>query len=184
MTKGDLRWIEKQTTEQIMEYKMTFSPQARFPKYYKKPSPETMKKNRETYAKLYPNEIKWLKDNLQTLTETKNKFMIEMYTILITGGRKITPKMANAIMNGIKRCQNNPKFNPVLQTEAEAKLKPIMEKIAMVERLAEQKNDKALGFIQNVKEYVKTNYRVTKKQMEALNKVYKRCSEDLFKGDE
>ena len=184
MTKGDLRWIEKQTTEQIMEYKMTFSPQARFPKYYKKPSPETMKKNRETYAKLYPNEIKWLKDNLQTLTETKNKFMIEMYTILITGGRKITPKMANAIMNGIKRCQNNPKFNPVLQTEAEAKLKPIMEKISMVERLAESKNDKALGFIQNVKEYVKTNYRVTKKQMEALNKVYKRCSEDLFKGDE
>ena len=163
---------------------MTFSPQARFPKYYKKPSPETMKKNRETYLKLYPNEIKWLKDNLQTLTETKNKFMIEMYTILITGSRKITPKMADAIMNGIKRCNNNPKFNPVLQTEAEAKLKPILEKIAMVERLAEQKNDKALGFIQNVKENVKNNYRVTKKQMEALNKVYKRCSEDLFKGDE
>ena len=163
---------------------MTFSPQARFPKYYKKPSPETMKKNRETYAKLYPNEIKWLKDNLQTLTETKNSFMVEMYTILITGGRKITPKMANAIMNGIKRCQNNPRFNPVLQTEAEAKLKPILEKIAMVEKLAESKNDKALGFIQNVKNYVKTNYRVTKKQMEALNKVYKRCSEDLFKGDE
>ena len=59
-----------------------------------------------------------------------------------------------------------------------------MEKITMVERLAESKNDKALGFIQNVKEYVKTNYRVSKKQMEALNKVYKRCSEDLFKGDE
>ena len=184
MTKGDLRWIKKQTTKQIMEYKMTFSPQAKFPAYYKKPSPETMKKNRELYAELYKEEIKWLKENLQTLTETKNSFMVEMYTILITGGRKITPKMSDAIKNGIKRCNNNPKFNPVLQTEAEAKLKPIMEKIAMVERLAESKNDKALGFIQNVKEYVKTNYRVTKKQMEALNKVYKRCSEDLFKGDE
>ena len=183
MTEGDKRWIKNWQSQQIMEYKMTFSPQAKFPGYYKKPSPETMKKNRETYAKLYPNEIKWLKDNLQTLTETKNKFMIEMYTILISGSRKITPKMADAIMNGIKRCQNNPKFNPVLQTEAEAKLKPIMEKITMVERLAEQKNDKALGFIQNVKEYVKNNYRVTKKQMEALNKVYKRCSEDLFKDE-
>ena len=183
MTKGDLRWIGKQTTEQIMEYKMTFSPQARFPKYYKKPSPETMKKNRETYAKLYPNEIKWLSDNFDKI-QKHNKFLLDMYMILKTGARKITPKMANAIMNGIKRCQNNPKFNPVLQTEAEAKLKPIMEKIAMVERLAEQKNDKALGFIQNVKEYVKNNYRVTKKQMEALNKVYKRCSEDLFKEDE
>lgn len=153
-------------------------------KFYRKPKPETMKKNRETYDKLYPNEIKWLKDNLETLQETKNKFMIEMYTILVTGSRKITPKMANAIMNGIKRCQNNPRFNDDVRVEQEAKLKPILEKIAMVERLAESKNDKALGFIQNVKEYVKTNYRVTKKQMEALNKVYKRCSEDLFKGDE
>ena len=153
-------------------------------KFYRKPKPETMKKNRETYDKLYPNEIKWLKDNLETLQETKNKFMIEMYTILVTGSRKITPKMANAIMNGIKRCQNNPKFNDDVRVEQEAKLKPILEKIAMVERLAESKNDKALGFIQNVKNYVKTNYRVTKKQMEALNKVYKRCSEDLFKGDE
>ena len=153
-------------------------------RFYRKPKPETMKKNRETYDKLYPNEIKWLKENLETLQETKNKFMIEMYTILVTGSRKITPKMANAIMDGIKRCQNNPRFNDDVRVEQEAKLKPILEKIAMVERLAESKNDKALGFIQNVKEYVKTNYRVTKKQMEALNKVYKRCSEDLFKGDE
>ena len=175
-TEGEKRWIKSHTEKSLRELNMN--------KFYRKPLPETMKKNRETYTKLYPNEIKWLKDNLQTLTETKNKFMIEMYTILITGGRKITPKMANAIMNGIKRCQNNPKFNPVLQIEAEAKLKPILEKIAMVEKLAESKNDKALGFIQNVREYVTNNYRVTKKQMEALNKVYKRCSEDLFKGDE
>ena len=184
MTEGDKRYIKRHTEKILKGYNMTFAPQAKFPAYYKKPSPETMKKNRELYAELYKEEIKWLKENLQTLTETKNSFMVEMYTILITGGRKITPKMSDAIKNGIKRCNNNPKFNPVLQTEAEAKLKPIMEKIAMVERLAESKNDKALGFIQNVKNYVKTNYRVTKKQMEALNKVYKRCSEDLFKGDE
>ena len=184
MTEGDKRYIKRHTEKILKGYNMTFAPQAKFPAYYKKPSPETMKKNRELYAELYKEEIKWLKENLQTLTETKNSFMVEMYTILITGGRKITPKMSDAIKNGIKRCNNNPKFNPVLQTEAEAKLKPIMEKSSMVERLAESKNDKALGFIQNVKEYVKTNYRVTKKQMEALNKVYKRCSEDLFKGDE
>jgi hypothetical protein len=153
-------------------------------KFYRKPLPETMKTNRESYIKLYKEEIKWLKDNLQILTATKNKFMIDMYTILVTGSRKITPKMADAIKNGIGRCMKNPKFNPILKTEAEAKLKPILEKIAMVERLAESKNDKAIPFIQNVKQYVKTNYRVTKKQMEALNKVYKRCSEDLFKGEE
>jgi hypothetical protein len=163
---------------------MTFSPQARFPKYYKKASPETMKKNREFYAESFKDEIKWLKANLQTLTETKNKFMIEMYTILITGSRKITPKMADAIKNGIGRCKNNAHFNIELRMEQEDKLKPILEKIAMVERLAEQKNDKALGFVQNVKQYVKNNYKVTKKQMDALNKVYKRVSEDLFnEGD-
>ena len=153
-------------------------------RFYRKPKPETMKKNREAYKKSYKEEILWLKVNLQKLTETKNKFLLDMYTILISGSRKITPKMSEAIKKGIERCNNHPKFNNVVRVEQEAKLKPILEKIAMVERLAESKNDKALGFIQNVKEYVKTNYRVTKKQMEALNKIYKRCSEDLFKGDE
>mgnify|MGYP001466015586 FL=1 len=152
-------------------------------RFYRKPKPETVQKNREEYAKLYKDEIKWFGENLHVLVETKNKFMIEMANILVTGNRKITPKMGDAIKNGIGRCKNNPKFNPTLQIEAEAKLKPILEKIAMVERLAESKNDKALEFIQNVKQYVKNNYRVTKKQMEALNKVYKRCGEDLFKDE-
>ena len=152
-------------------------------RFYRKPKPETMQKNREFYADTFKKEIKWLKDNLQTLTETKNKFMVDMYTVLITGSRKVTPKMADAIKNGIDKCQNHPKFNPELQAEAEAKLKPILEKVAMVERLAEQKGDRALEFVQSVKEYVKNNYRITKKQMEGLNKVYKRVSEDLFDDD-
>ena len=152
-------------------------------RFYRKPKPETIQKNREEYAKLYKDEIKWFGENLHVLVETKNKFMIEMANILVTGNRKITPKMGDAIKNGIGRCKNSPRFNPTLQIEAEAKLQPILEKIAMVERLAESKNDKALEFIQNVKQYVKNNYRVTKKQMEALNKVYKRCGEDLFKDE-
>ena len=175
MTEGDLRWIKNWQPQQIGN---------NMNRFYKKPKPETMKKNRETYAKLYPNEIKWLKDNLQTLTEMKNNFMIEMYTVLITGGRKITPKMSDAIKNGIKRCNNNPRFNDVIRAEQEAKLKPILEKIVMVERLAEAKGDKGQTFVRSIKQYVQMNYRITKKQMEGLNKVYKRCSEDLFKGDE
>ena len=152
-------------------------------RFYRKPKPETMKKNREEYAKLYPNEIKWLKNNLQTLTQTKNKFLIDMYTILISGSRKITTKMSTAISNGIERCKNNPNFNEDVRQSEEARLKPILEKIAMVEKLAEQKGDRALDFVKNVKEYVKNNYRITKKQMEGLNKVYKRVSEDLFNDD-
>ena len=38
-------------------------------------------------------------------------------------------------------------------------------------------------FVQNVKTYVKNNYRITKKQMEGLNKVYKRVSKNLFNDE-
>ena len=153
-------------------------------RFYRKPKPETMQKNRESYAEIFKDEIKWCKENLQTLQETKNKFMTDMYLIMITGSRKITPKMATAIANGIDRCKSNPHFNEDVREAAEAKLKPILEKIVMVERLAEKKNDKAQTFVRSVKQYVQMNYRITKKQMEGLNKIYKRCSEDLFKGDE
>ena len=84
-------------------------------RFYRKPKPETMKKNRDTYRKAYPKEMKWLKENLQILTQSKNKFLIDMYTIMITGSRKITPKMADAIRNGIERCKNNPLYNPELK---------------------------------------------------------------------
>ena len=175
MTEGDLKWIKNWQPQQTGN---------NMNRFYKKPKPETMKKNRETYAELYKEEIKWFKDNLQTLTETKNNFMIDMYTVLITGGRKITPKMEDAIKNGIKRCNNNPRFNDVIRIEQEAKLQPILSKINVVLAMAEAKNDKAVDFIKNVENYVRTNYKITKKQMEALNKVHKRVSEDLFKGDE
>ena len=152
-------------------------------KFYRKPSQETMKKNRESYSEIFKDEIAWCKENLKTLQETKNKFMTDMYLIMITGSRKITPKMADAIVNSIKKCKQNPNFNEDARVEAEAKLKPILEKIVMVERLAESKNDKAQTFVRSVKQYVQMNYRITKKQMEGLNKVYKRCSEDLFDKD-
>ena len=142
-----------------------------------------MRKNRETYAEAYKDEIKWFKENVSTLQQTKNKFLIDMYQILISGSRKITPKMESAIMNGIERCKNSPVYNSDLKEEAQLKIKPILEKIIFVEGMAEQKGDKALGFIRNVKEYVKTNYRITKKQMEGLNKVYKRVSDNLFKQE-
>ena len=153
-------------------------------RFYRKPKPETMKKNREVYAEVFEKEIKWFKENLQTLTETNNKFLVDMYTILISGNRKITPKMATAIKDGIERCKNNPNYNEDLRREADEKLKPILSKINVVLAMAEAKNDGAVDFIKNVDKYVRTNHRITKKQMEALNKVYKRVTEDLFeKGD-
>ena len=68
--------------------------------YYRKSSPETKRKNREEYKKLYLNEIQWFKDNLHLLKD--DKFMIDMYTILITGSRKMTPKMVEVIRTNMK----------------------------------------------------------------------------------
>ena len=153
-------------------------------KFYRKPKPETMKKNRETYAEVFKEEISWIKDNLQDLTQNKHKFLIDMYTILISGSRKITPKMATAIKTSIGKCKMDPRYDETLQIEATEKLQPILAKINVVLAMAEAKNDKGVDFIKNVDLYVRKNFRITKKQMEALNKVYKRVSENLFeKGD-
>ena len=153
-------------------------------RFYRKPKPETMKKNRESYAEIFKEEISWIKDNLQALTQNKHKFLIDMYTILVTGSRKITPKMATAIQTSINKCKTDARYNENIRIMEEVRLQPIVAKINVVLAMAEAKNDKAVDFIKNVQNYVKTNYRITKKQMEALNKVHKRVSEDLFKGDE
>ena len=152
-------------------------------KFYRKPNPETMKKNRESYKQVFKNEMVWLKDNVGKLTKNKHKFLIDMYQIMITGSRKITPKMATAIQTSINKCKTDARYNENVRIMEEVRLQPILAKINVVLAMAEAKNDKAVDFIRNVQDYVKTNFRITKKQMEALNKVHKRVSEDLFEGD-
>ena len=152
-------------------------------RFYHKPKPETMRKNREIAKQQFPDEMSWLKENVSKLTQNKHKFLLDMYQYLITGSRKITPKMGMAIKNSIVKCKNDPRYNPLKEIEAKEKLQPILGKINVVLAMAEAKNDKAVDFIRNVQDYVKTNFRITKKQMEALNKVYKRVSDNLFKGD-
>ena len=153
-------------------------------KFYRKPKPETMKKNRESYEQIFKEEIKWCKDNLQTLTQNKHKFLTDMYLIMVTGSRKVTPKMATAIKNSVEKCKTDPRYDETLQIEAKEKLQPILSKINVVLAMAEAKNDKGVDFVRNVLNYVKTNFRITKKQMEALNKVYKRLTENLFEEGE
>ena len=145
--------------------------------FYKQPKPETIALNKETNKKLYAAEIKWLTDNLALIQS--NKFILDMYKILINGTRKMSPKMIEAV----RKNMGSPKYNVHARVEKLETLTPIVEKINMVLHLAEKKNDKAVLFVQKVKDYVRDNYRITPKQMEALNKVYKRCSEDLFKNE-
>ena len=51
--------------------------------FYRKPKPETMKKNREIARTQYKEEMTWLKENLSKLGQYKNKFLVEMYTIMV-----------------------------------------------------------------------------------------------------
>ena len=146
---------------------MNFNP------YYKKPKPSTMKANREIARKHFKKELKWLKDNIDRLTKNKHKFLIEMYMILVTGNRRFTDKMLSATRKSIKKCMNNPNYNVLMKTEADEKIRPILSKINIVLIRAEAKEHRSIEFIENIKDYVLKNYRITQKQMTALNKIYK-----------
>ena len=132
-----------------------------------------MKANREIARKHFKKELKWLKDNIDRLTKNKHKFLIEMYMILVTGNRRFTDKMLSATRKSIKNCMNNPNYNVLLKTEADEKIRPILSKINIVLIQAESKGHRGIGFIESIKDYVLKNYRITQKQMTALNKIYK-----------
>ncbi len=137
-----------------------------------------MKANREIARKHFKKELKWLKDNADNLVKNKHKFLIEMYMILVTGNRRFTEKMALATRKSINKCNQNPNYNISMKTEAEEKIRPIMAKINIVLIQAESKgNQWAIGFINKIKDYVLKNYRITQKQMTALNKIYKELND-------
>ena len=132
-----------------------------------------MKANREIARKHFKKELKWLKDNIDKLTKNKHKFLIEMYMILVTGNRRFTDKMLSATRKSIKNCMNNPNYNVLMKTEADEKIRPILSKINIVLIQAESKGHRGIRFIESIKDYVLKNYRITQKQMTALNKIYK-----------
>ena len=150
---------------------MNFNP------FYKKPKPSTMKANREIARKHFKKELKWLKDNMDNLVKNKHKFLIEMYMIMVTGNRRFTDKMLSATRKSIKKCMNNPNYNVLMKTEADEKIRPILSKINIVLIQAESKGHRGIGFIESIKDYVLKNYRITPKQMESLNKIYKELND-------
>ena len=146
--------------------------------YYHKPKPETKLKNRELNEQLYSTEIKWLKENLNLLKD--DKFMVDMYTILVTGSRKMSPKMIEAV----RRNMNSPQYDTVAMIERKEKIKPILEKIQMVLELVKEMDEgkdayyikkySPLSFVTSIMNQLKTRGKVSEKQMDGLNKVYKK----------
>jgi len=85
--------------------------------------------------------------------------------------------MLSATRKSIKNCMNNPNYNVLIKTEADEKIRPIMAKINIVLIQAESKGHNGIRFINSVKDYVLKNYRITQKQIESLNKIYKELND-------
>tara|TARA_R110001592_G_scaffold114288_1_gene314016 strand:+ start:103 stop:612 length:510 start_codon:yes stop_codon:yes gene_type:complete len=147
-------------------------------RFYKKPLPETMKKNRELYKELYPKELAWCRENVEHFKN--DKFLFDMYTILITGSRKMTPKMIEAV----QKAMTNPQYDPIKMIERQEKIKPIMEKINLVLDIVNTvdsgkdeyylKTYSATPFMKSVMNQLKSKGSLSEKQMSAINKVYKK----------
>jgi hypothetical protein len=151
--------------------------------YYRKPKPETLVKNREINNTLYADEIKWLNDHAEHFKG--NHFLVDMHHVLLSGRRKMTSKMVEAVRKAMKSSQ----YDPIKRIERREKIKPIMEKVDllynMVYKLDSHKssyfltNFSALPFIESLKEQLKTRMTLTEKQMRAMNKVFKRYNKQL-----
>ena len=139
-------------------------------RFYKKPKPETMKKNREFYQENFNDEIEWFKENLELIKG--DKFLMDMYLILITGNRKMTPKMVDAVRKGMK----NPMYNNVTRIERMEKIKPILEKIHMVKSIVQEK-DKDKNTVISLREIGEGKISIKSVEDSAINKLRKVQSE-------
>ena len=143
--------------------------------YFKKPSLETMKKRQEEYKEIYSEELKWFKKNMDLIKE--NSFLLDMYNILLTGSRPMSEKMIGVV----RKSMNNWRYDPIERANKEDRMKPVMEKISLLEEIVKVVDGdrihtrfSAFGFLQSIKKQCKDRLSLSEKQMDALNKVYKK----------
>ena len=149
-------------------------------RFYRKPSKETMDKRKAEYSEMYKAEIEWFTKNLVEVS--KDKFLMDMYKILLTGSRPMSPKMVGAIHKGM----NSWKFDIVERTKRQEKLNPIIKKIKVLLEVIEKVDGakintkySAYGFVESVHKQATKNLSLTEKQMTALNKTFKKYNEKL-----
>ena len=108
-------------------------------------------------------------------------FVRDMYNILNTGYRPFTEKMYDATVKALKHTRF---LDEAELIEKKAAAQDLIEKINLVYNLVmDVDGDKkpyyqitysAIPFVESVKEQVEKRYSLSKKQMQALNKVYKK----------
>jgi|TARA_B100000073_G_C23314244_1_gene404032 hypothetical protein len=140
-------------------------------KFYKKPSPEKLKENIKFNKKTYSNQLRELKFLIET--KKADNFTTEMYIALI-GGRKITPKMLDAINKIIKR------NSPVEVEKKRIEVTRLLGKTRLVSELLSKCDyhhvyvARSENFISSIEESIKKWGNLTKNQKIALNTMYKR----------
>jgi len=140
-------------------------------KFYKKPSPDKLKENIKFNKKTYSNQLRELKFLIET--KKADNFTTEMYIALI-GGRKITPKMLDAINKIIKR------NSPVEVEKKRIEVTRLLGKTRLVSELLSKCDyhhvyvARSENFISSIEESIKKWGNLTKNQKIALNTMYKR----------
>ena len=110
-----------------------------------------------------------------------DEFTSDMLVALISG-RKITPKMEDAINNIIKR------NSPEEQFKRDEWVEKVVPKMLMVKEMISETtwtkaySHGAWGFMDSVIKQAKTRKTLTKKQMEAVNKMYHKVKKNIEKN--
>ena len=138
----------------------------------------------EHNKKEYGVQITGLKKIINNQVEScgsSDEFTSNMLVALVSG-RKITPKMENAISNIIKR------NSPEEQFKRNEWVETVVPKMMMVKEMISETtwtkaySHGAWGFMDSVIKQAKTRKTLSKKQMEAVNKLYHRVKKNIEKN--
>ena len=141
-----------------------------------KKSKEKADYNKKTYSKEY-KELKFLVE-----TKKANDFTISMYVAIISG-RKITPKMLNAIHNIMKN--NSPEELEKKRLETER----LLSKLDMVKESLHKANYhetyvwRSEDFLDSIEKQIRDRGTLSPKQKLALNKMYKRFNKKVTNNE-
>ena len=139
----------------------------------------------ELNKKQYATQIKALKEiiNGQVVNGGSSDEFTSSMMVALVSGRKITPKMENAINNIIKR------NSPEELSKRNEWVEKVVPKMMMVKEMISDTtwtkaySHGAWGFMDSVIKQAKSRKTLSKKQMEAVNKLYHRVKKNIEKNE-
>ena len=153
-------------------------------RFYKKPKKETIQKRQLEFSKKYTPEITWLENNQ---IAQKDNFLMDMLNVLKTGNRPFSEKMHIAV----RKAMSNPRFDIKTNIDFEEAIDAIKQKVEvlvdLVTSVDEKKGDyyiqnySAIHFVRSIQNQLESGRYLSKKQLQGLNKVFKRYTKSMDK---